>query len=177
VGTPRSPRGSTFPAMTCAEFLDRYTEFRDGLLTAPGEARRFERHLAQCPNCRTYEATLRRGVLALQAVEVLIPSADFRTRLDSRLRSEGLGQRSTPPARAGVAAAVFIAVAIALLALEGVKRVDVAHAPMLPRVPFPKPVAQAGVPFVSFQDPRASVVISNPNPYGTALVEPATARH
>lgn len=162
--------------MTCAEFLDRYTEFRDGLLTAPGEARRFERHLAQCRSCRNYEGTLRRGVRALQGVDVLRPSADFRTRLESRLRTEGLVSGSRPPARAGVAAALFIAVAIALLAVEGAKRVDVAHVPMLPPVPFPKPVAQAGVPFVSFQDPRASVVISNPNPYGTALVEPATAR-
>jgi len=163
--------------MTCAEFLDRYTEFRDGLLTAPGEARRFERHVAQCSRCRNYETTLQRGVRALQAVDVVLPSADFRTRLESRLRTEGLVAGPTPPAQAGVAAALFIAVAIALLALAGVKRVDVAHPPMLPPVPFPKPVAQAGVPFVSFQDPRASVVISNPNPYGTALVEPATARH
>jgi anti-sigma factor RsiW len=162
--------------MTCAEFLDRYSEFRDGLITAPREARRFKHHLAQCPSCRTYEATLRRGVRALQAVDVLLPSADFRTRLESRLRREGLVAGSTPPVGAGVAAALFIAVAIALLALESVKRVDAAHAPMLPPVPFPKPVAQAGVPFVSFQDPRASVIISNPNPYGTALVEPASAR-
>jgi anti-sigma factor RsiW len=162
--------------MTCAEFLDRYSDFRDGVITAPGEARRFEHHLAHCPSCRTYEATLRRGVRALQAVDVLLPSADFRTRLESRLRSEGLTAGPTPTVGPGVAAALFIAVAIALLALEGVKRVDVAQAPMLPPVPFPKPVAQAGVPFVSFQDPRASVIISNPNPYGTALVEPATAR-
>jgi Putative zinc-finger len=163
--------------MTCAEFLARYTEFRDGLLTEPGQARRFERHLVQCPNCRGYEVALRRGLQALQGVDELLPSPDFRTRLESRLRSEGLVPGSRPPARAGVAAALFIAVAIALLALEGVKRVDGAHAPMLPPVPFPKPVVQAGVPFVSFQDPRASVVISNPNPYGTALVEPATLQH
>ena len=162
--------------MTCAEFLDGYTEFRDGLLTAPGEARRFERHLAQCPSCRMYEATLRRGVRALQTVDVLLPSADFRTRLEARLRTEGLVASPTPHARAGVAAALFIVVALALLAFEGVKRADMAHAPTLPPVPFPKPVAQAGVPFVSFQDPRASVIISNPNPYGTALVEPAAAQ-
>ena len=162
--------------MTCPEFLERYSEFRDGLITAPGEARRFERHLAHCPSCRNYEATLQRGVRALQAVDVVFPSAAFRTRLESRLRSEGLVATPPPPARAGIAAALFIAVAIALLALEGMKRADVAHAPTLPPVPFPKPVVQAGVPFVSFQDPRASVVISNPNPYGTALVEPAAAR-
>ena len=163
--------------MTCAEFLTRYTEFRDGLLTAPGQARRFARHLTQCASCRNYDAALRRGLRALQAVDVVLPSAEFRTRLESRLRNEGLVPGSRPPARTGVAAALFIAVAIALLALEGVKRVDGAHAPVLPPVPFPKPVVQAGVPFVSFQDPRASVVISNPNPYGTALVEPATVRH
>ena len=162
--------------MTCPECHARYTEFRDGLLTAPGQARRFERHLAQCPACRNYDAALRRGLAALQTVDVLLPSADFRARLESRLRNEGLAPGSRPPARAGVAAALFIAVAIALLALEGGKRMDAAHAPMLPPVPFPKPVVQAGVPFVSFQDPRASVVISNPNPYGTALVEPATVR-
>lgn len=162
--------------MTCDEFLDRYTEFRDGLLTAPGEANRFERHLVQCTNCRSYQAALRRGVEALHAVKVVVPSADFRARLESRLRSEGLVPGSKPPARAGVAAALFIVVAITLLALASVKRVGVAHAPMLPPVPFPKPVVQAGVPFVTFQDPRASVVISNPNPYGTARVEPATAR-
>jgi len=43
-------------------------------------------------------------------------------------------------------------------------------------VPFPKPVAQAGLPFVSFQDPRTSVVFGNPYPYGTAFVEPANAQ-
>jgi anti-sigma factor RsiW len=162
--------------MNCLEFLDRYSEFRDGLITAPGEARRFERHLAQCLSCRNYEATLRRGVRALQAVDAVVPSAAFRIRLESRLRREGLVAGPTPPARAGVAAALFIAVAIALLAFEGMKRVDVAQTPVLPPVPFPKPVVQAGVPFVSFQDPRASVVASNPNPYGTALVEPAISR-
>jgi predicted anti-sigma-YlaC factor YlaD len=162
--------------MTCAEFLQRYTEFRDGLLTAPGEARRFKRHLTECAHCRNYEGTLRRGVQALQTADELVPSPDFRARLESRLRSEGLVPGLRPPARAGVAAALFIAVAVTLLALAGVKRVGVAKAPMLPPVPFPKPVVQAGIPFVTFQDPRASVVTSNPNPYGTALVEPAVAR-
>jgi hypothetical protein len=34
-------------------------------------------------------------------------------------------------------------------------------------VAFPKPVVNAGLPFVSFQDPRASI--------GNALVQPAAA--
>src|SRR2546426_5959828 len=53
--------------MTCPEFLDRYTDFRDGLITAPRELRRFGRHLVQCASCRRYDAAVRRGVLALQA--------------------------------------------------------------------------------------------------------------
>ena len=36
----------------------------------------------------------------------------------------------------------------------------------------PKPVVRAGLPFVSFADPRASIVSGNPYPYGTARVQP-----
>jgi len=160
--------------MTCAELLERYTDFRDGLITAPREVRRFERHLACCPACRRYDAAVRRGVRALQTVETIEPSPEFRRRLDARLAQERRALVQVP-ASAGVAAALFVAAALALLALEGVQRPPIARAPVLPPVPFPKPVAHAGVPFVSFQDPRASVVTGNPSPYGTALVEPASA--
>ena len=159
--------------MTCAEFLDRYTDFRDGLITAPRELRRFGRHRARCAACHRYDAAVRRGVQALQAAATTIePSPDFRRRLDVRLERERQAAREVP-ARAGIAAALFIAAALALVAVEGVRRPQVAHAPALPPVRFPKPVIQAGVPFVSFQDPRASVFTGNP--YGTALVEPASA--
>jgi len=79
----------------------------------------------------------------------------------------------TVPARAGVSAAMLVLVALALLVLEVVRRPRVLRAPELPPVAFPKPVANPGPPFVSFQDPRASVVDGNPSPYGTALVQPA----
>jgi len=80
------------------------------------------------------------------------------------------------PAKAGVAAALFLAVAVTLVALEAAAGGHaVARAPELPPVPFPKPVAQVGLPLVTFQDPRASVLAGNPSPYGTALVEPASA--
>src|SRR5881409_2792922 len=136
--------------MRCHEFLERYTDFRDGLITAPCDLRRFERHLARCPACRRYDRALRQGVLALQAAALIEPSPDFRRRLEARLREERRRGRGSPqlPARAGVAgvaAALFVA------------------------------AAHASVPFVSFQDPRARVVAGNPNPYGTALVEPASA--
>src|SRR2546427_52690 len=140
--------------MTCAEFLERYTDFRDGLITAPRELRRFERHLARCAGCRRYDTAVRRGVLALQAVETIEPSRDFRRRLDARLERERRATREVQ-ASAGVAAALVIAAAPAVLALAGVPRPHVAPAPRLPPLPFPDPVLQAGVPFVSFQDPPA----------------------
>lgn len=160
--------------MTCAEFLERYTDFRDGLITGPRELRRFERHLTRCPACRRYDTALRRGVLALQAAGTIELSPDFRRRLNARLERERRATREVP-ARAGVAAALFVAAALAMLALEGVRRPDVARAPTLPPVPFPRPVVQAGVPFVSFQDPRASVFAGAQAPDGSALVEPASA--
>src|SRR6266436_7277519 len=104
--------------MTCAEFLERYTDFRDGLVTAPRELRRFGRHLARCTGCRRYDAAVRRGVLALQAVETIEPSRDFRRRLDARLERERRATREVQ-ASAGVAAALVIAAALAMLALEG----------------------------------------------------------
>ena len=160
--------------MTCAEFLKRYTDVRDGLITAPRELRRFERHLTQCPACRRYDTSLRRGVLALQAAGTIEPSRDFRRRLDARLARERRALGAVP-ARAGVAAALFVAAALALVALEGVRRPPVAHVPPLPAVPFPKPVLQAGVPVVSFQDPRAGVFAASPTTDGPTLIEPASA--
>ena len=77
---------------------------------------------------------------------------------------------------AGLATALWIAAALALLLVEGTRPAHRPVASALPPVPFPKPVAQPSTPFVTFQDPRASVVTGNPNPYGTALVQPASAR-
>lgn len=164
--------------MDCPEFLDRYTEFRDGLITASRELRRFDRHLAACAECREYDAAVRRGVMALQAAGEITPSVAFRRRLDARLREERVRLSGEPvtPIRIGVAAALLVAAAALLLVRDTARRPAlIAEAPELPPVTFPKPVANAGVPYVTFQDPRASVLAGNPSPYGTALVEPAAA--
>jgi len=163
------------PAMQCAEFLDRYTDYRDGVVTTPRDRRRFERHLAGCETCRSYDTAVRRGVLALQGAETLSPSEQFRSRLDARLRREALtlaGPRISP--RVGAAAALLVAVGITLVALQVARHPAPLQARALPPVPFPKPVAQAGVPFVTFQDPRATTAAGNPIPYGSALVEPVS---
>lgn len=165
--------------MDCREFLERHSDFRDGLVSARRETRRFERHLADCSSCRRYDATVRRGVQALHAAAetgaVIAPSPGFRERLDSRLAQERL-QRTVAPVRTGFTAALLVLVALALLVLDVGRRPQLGQAPSLPPVAFPKPVANRGLPFVTFQDPRASVVDGNPNPYGTALVQPAVTQ-
>src|SRR5205809_5539437 len=85
--------------MTCAEFLEQYTDFRDGLITAPRELRRFERHLVRCAGCGRYDAAVRRSVLALQAAGTIEPSRDFRRRLDARLERERRAAREVPAPR------------------------------------------------------------------------------
>src|SRR3989442_15663943 len=104
--------------MTCAEFLERYTDFRDGLITAPRELRRFARHLVHCAGCRRYDTAVRRGVLALQAAGTIELSRDFRRRLDARLERERLAAREGP-ARASVAAGLGPAAAPAKAAGAG----------------------------------------------------------
>src|SRR5438094_7982030 len=146
-------------AMTCVEFLERYTDFRDGLITAPRELRRFERHLARCAGCQRYDAAVRRGVLALRAAETIEPSQGFRRRLDARLDRERRATRDVP-ASAGVAAASFVAAALAMLAPEGTRRPEVARVPVLPPLPFPTPVVPTAVPFRSLPAPPASRVAS-----------------
>jgi anti-sigma factor RsiW len=159
--------------MLCPEFLERHSDYRDGLITAPRELRRFARHLAHCETCRRYDATVRHAVQVLHFASPISPSADFRQRLDARLAVERR-RVPRPPARSGVSAAMLVLAACALFFFEVGRRPRPARAPLLPPVTFPKPVASAGLPFVSFQDPRASVVNGNPHPYGTALVQPAT---
>ena len=70
--------------------------------------------------------------------------------------------------------AMLVLAALAMFFFEVSQRPRIQKAPLLPPAAFPKPVASAALPFVSFQDPRASVVNGNPYPYGTALVEPPT---
>jgi anti-sigma factor RsiW len=159
--------------MLCREFLERHSEYRDGLITSARDLRRFTRHIAHCASCRRYDATVRQAVQVLHSASPITPSADFRQRLDARLAIE---RRRVPraPARSGFSTAMLVLAALAMFFFEVSRRPGIEKAPLLPPAAFPKPVASAALPFVSFQDPRASVVNGNPYPYGTALVEPPT---
>ena len=142
--------------MLCTEFLERHSEFRDGLITSARDLRRFSRHVAHCATCRRYDATVRQAVQALHSSIPIAPSAAFRQRLDARLAVERR-RVPRPPAQTGVSATLLVVAAIALFVFEVAQRPRIARAPLLPAVTNPTPVAGAGLPFVSFQDPRAII--------------------
>src|SRR5258708_12205376 len=93
--------------MVCNEFLERHSEFRDGLITSSRELRRFSRHLAHCGMCRRYDATIRQAVQALHSTTPITLSADFRQRLDKRLAVERR-RVPRPPAQVGGSATLLV---------------------------------------------------------------------
>ena len=66
--------------MKCSEFLDKYTDFRDGVL-APREGDALRAHVAGCVPCRRYDRVVTRGVGLLRALPATRPDPDFRARL------------------------------------------------------------------------------------------------
>jgi hypothetical protein len=147
--------------MRCSDFLDSYSDFRDGLIIDAQVLRRLNHHLSHCPGCRRHDVLVRRGVMALRAGADLCPSADFRRRLRDRLARTDAASLDEPvlPGRAGVAVSLMVAAAVGLLIYEGTARrpgAEVANRPVraVAEPPLPVVVANPGVPFVAFADLR-----------------------
>lgn len=68
----------------CAEFLDSYSDYRDGCLEAAAVGR-FEDHLRDCEACTRYDRVVRGGVQVFRSLPGLDPAPDFQTRLLGRL--------------------------------------------------------------------------------------------
>lgn len=68
----------------CSQFLDQYSEFRDGLLS--GELMRSSReHLAACASCARYDRVIEQGARVFRDLPPVEPSQDFVPRLQHRL--------------------------------------------------------------------------------------------
>src|SRR3989442_2395248 len=126
--------------MLCKEFLERHTEFRDGLITFSRELHRFARHMAHCTTCRRYDATIREAVQALHAASPIAPSPVFRQRLDARLAVERR-RVPRPPAQAGVSATIPVLAALALFFLAFAQTPLIPRAPSLPAATWPQQAA------------------------------------
>lgn len=70
--------------MTCARFLEAFTELRDGR-ASPELRREAEAHLEACVECRRYRRVVERGLEVLRDQEPLDVPDDFQPRLRHRL--------------------------------------------------------------------------------------------
>ena len=90
-----APRSVVLVMVECADFLESYSDFRDGLLPLSAEAD-FEAHLKACASCARYDRVVGGGVQVFRSLPQLSPSPDFQARLRDRLwyvdrSSEGHG--------------------------------------------------------------------------------------
>ena len=122
--------------MQCSEFLEVYSDYRDGMIADPGSRAAVEAHYCECLRCRRLTRAMTRGLALLHQVAAEVePSAGFRARLDNRLRAEVTVGDPVVPTHAGLAAALLLAAALGLLVVQGLGRstAPVATADQAPR--------------------------------------------
>ncbi len=70
--------------MNCSEFLQRYSEYDDSLISH-AETERFRAHMSACPACTRYDRVLRKGRMLARQLPDVEPSGAFGPRLHMRL--------------------------------------------------------------------------------------------
>ncbi len=100
--------------MSCDQFIERYTDFRDGLLDSEVRAE-VEAHLADCQCCQRYHHVMQRGLELLSDIPPAESSDDFMPRLRHRLYNVDCGV--TERRSFGGSAALVGVAAVGLLAL------------------------------------------------------------
>lgn len=98
--------------MNCSEFLELYTDYRDGRLEDASVARSVREHLRDCDTCMRYDAIICRGVMTLRSTDELEPS---RSIAFCGLKVLPDSAEPGAPAPAKFAGALMIAAALALL--------------------------------------------------------------
>jgi len=101
--------------MSCDLLIERYSDFRDGLLD-PETRAEVESHLADCPCCARYHRVMQRGLELLTDIPPAESSDDFMPRLRHRLYNVDCGVTEGRRSFGGSAALVGVA-AVGLLAL------------------------------------------------------------
>jgi hypothetical protein len=99
--------------MDCSQFLDGYSEFRDGVL---GEAERaeYQQHLGTCASCGRYDRVIQRGVTIFRDLPGVEPSSDFMPRLQHRLYHVEDEMRASGHRTSGASSSLLLAIAAAI---------------------------------------------------------------
>lgn len=150
--------------MSCDEFIQGYSDYRDGLLPE-GKRARFDRHIERCDQCARYDSVVDRGVGLWCGLPGAEASPDFLPRLQHRLYHVDDAARLTSKRALGSAALVAVA-SVGLLAVTWLPfatrmTVEVELPPVAVKVPVSamaerQPSLFEDGPYVSF--PRSFLV-------------------
>jgi hypothetical protein len=108
-------------------------------------------HLRICPACARHDTRIRRSLMLVRSLPRIEPSADFRARLDARLRALAT-EAAVPVARpmrfsvrafASIAAGVVFVTYLATDAVRRAQPVEVTMAPVVATLPQPEPMQVA----------------------------------
>jgi|GEM_PF-2061721 len=142
-------------AMECEEFLEGYSDYLDGLVSAArGQA--FERHIGGCERCARYDRVMQRGLALCRELPDVDGSPDFLPRLRHRIYhlEDGIPMSSVRP---GGSAALVAVAAVGLLAF--------AWLPFATSVPV-----EVELPAVAARAPRAGEARPPENAGGISLL-------
>lgn len=154
---------------SCRQFRRQHAEYVDGYLS--DEAQRAGRaHLDECPACARQDVQIRRSLMALQALPMIEPSADFHDRLYERIAREEFHYSPVPSrhVRWGLATAIVAASAALLFAASSRSRqTETSHPAAVMASASARPASQRSMP-----ERTASIPVAN----GSALTAAVTAR-
>jgi len=144
--------------MDCSEFLELYSDYRDGRLEDASVARSVREHLDECEACMRYDAFICRGVMALRSSTELEPTKPI---ILNRLTLLPDSPEPLYPAPAKLAGALMVAAAIALL--------------LWPQ--SEEPLDQPSLARVNTAPPPPAVVLPDPAPLPVRNIDPQTPVH
>jgi hypothetical protein len=153
--------------MRCSQFLDLYSDYRDGLITDPRVEADIRMHLMQCKRCMDYDATISRGVMALRATSDINPSrsihGDFR-RHQREYQDEFPDSEGVRTAHAGIMAGLMTVAAVVLFLGVGAAPEEEPSAPLAA-------ASSSAPPFLTVRDGLRAVDLTDSNvpAYGREL--------
>lgn len=139
--------------MDCSDFLDRYSDYDDSLLS-PAELATFETHLAACPSCARYDRVLRKGRMLARQLPPVQPGQDFVPRLQQRLWRSQHARRAPSVAPLGGLATALAAVTVVLSAVGVLALMDQDAPETLAGTAVETMRVFRGLPVIAAQPPR-----------------------
>lgn len=150
--------------MRCSEFLNYYSDYRDGSIRDPRSRRRLTLHMSRCESCCRYDRAITSGVGLLRRESAVEPSERFRVRLRCQLALDTGKRRRTIARRARLVTSLALSGAVALLVYQGFAHdLEETRTPnALAPAPMPMITANPGYPFVTVKQLTAPSLQSTP---------------